>query len=65
MEGEEAADDDYVMLSQIDFRHPVFESMADPQFNDFTKIRFWSHRRLSNLDDAWSIRPPSMTATRR
>lgn len=52
---EEASVDDYAMFSQIDFRHPVFESMADPQFNDFTKIRFWSHRRLTNLDDAWSI----------
>ncbi len=43
------------MFSQIDFRHPVFESMADPQFNDFTKIRFWSHRRLTNLDDSWRV----------
>jgi hypothetical protein len=52
---EEASVADYVMFSQIDFRHPVFESMADPQFNDFTKIRFWSHRRLTNLDDSWRV----------
>lgn len=52
---EEAEVEDYVMFSKIDFRHPVFESMADPQFNDFTKIRFWSHRSLKNLDESWQV----------
>ncbi len=52
---EEATVDDYVMFSRIDFGHSVFQSMADPQFNDFTKIRFWSHRTLSNLDDSWRV----------
>ncbi len=51
----EAEIDDYVMLSKIDFGHPVFEPMADPQFNDFSKIRFWSHRKLSNLDESWQV----------
>ncbi len=51
----EADVDDYVMLTGIDFTHPLFGTMADPQFNDFSKIRFWSHRTLSNLNDAWQV----------
>ncbi len=51
----EAKIDDYAMLSKINFQHSLFESMADPKFNDFTKIRFWSHRRLTNLDDRWKV----------
>jgi hypothetical protein len=51
----EAQVDDYVMLSRIDFAAPVFQPMADPQFNDFTKIRFWSHRTVTGLDDPWNI----------
>jgi hypothetical protein len=51
----EADVDDYVMLSRIDFAHPVFETMADPQFNDFSKIRFWSHRKITNLADGWEV----------
>ncbi len=47
----EAMVDDYVMFSRIDFSHPLFEAMADPQFNDFTKVRFWSHRMLESLPD--------------
>ena len=46
---------DYVMLSRIDFRDAVFSSMADPQFNDFTKIRIWSHRRIAGLDESWKV----------
>lgn len=52
---EEAKVDDYVMFSRIDFGHPLFASMADPQFNDFSKIRFWSHRTLGRLDEAWQV----------
>ncbi|TWT75388.1 vWA domain-containing protein [Allorhodopirellula solitaria] len=51
----EAAVDDYVMLSRIDFRHPIFAAMSDPQFNDFTKIRFWSHRTLSGIPGSWDV----------
>jgi len=36
----------YLMLSEIDFTHPLFAASANPQFSDFTKIRFWKHRRL-------------------
>jgi hypothetical protein len=43
----EAAVDNYTMLRQIAFDHPLFAPMAGPHFNDFTQIRFWKHRRLS------------------
>jgi len=46
---------DYSMLSRIDFSNPLFQTMADPQFNDFSKIRFWAHRVISDLDDAWQV----------
>ncbi|HKI19874.1 MAG TPA: BatA domain-containing protein, partial [Isosphaeraceae bacterium] len=36
-----------VMLSEIKFDHPLFTPFAPAQFNDFTKIHFWRHRRLS------------------
>lgn len=51
----EASVNDYAMLSRIDFRHPLFASMADPQFNDFTKIRFWSHRTLAEFPETWNV----------
>ncbi len=42
----EAEVDDYAMLGNVDFDHPLFAAMAGPKFNDFTQIRFWKHRRL-------------------
>lgn len=36
----------YAMLSEIDFRHPAFAPFADARFQDFTKVRFWKHRKL-------------------
>ncbi len=51
----EAKVKDYAMLSGIDFKHPVFGSMSDPQFNDFTKIRFWAHRTLTELEDDFQV----------
>jgi len=47
---EEAPIDDYAMLGEIDFAHPLLAVFADPRFNDFTKIHFWKHRRVE-LDD--------------
>lgn len=46
--------DDYAMLGEIDFRHPLFVPFASAQYNDFTKIQFWRHRRvnLDNVQDA-------------
>ena len=42
------------MFSQMDFEHPLLAPFSDPRFNDFTKIRFWKHRKLSleKLPDA-------------
>ena len=34
------------MLGEIAFDHPLFAPLAGPQFNDFTKIRFWRHRKV-------------------
>lgn len=51
----EADERDYAMLARIDFQHPLFKAFADPRFSDFTKIRFWSHRRLSSSQqDPWT-----------
>ncbi len=52
---EEASVEDYAMFSRIDFKHPVFAPMSDPQFNDFTKIRIWSHRTIRGLDESWKV----------
>jgi hypothetical protein len=30
----------------VDLGHPILAPFADPRFGDFTKIRFWKHRRL-------------------
>jgi len=38
--------DEFALLARIDFQHPVFLPLADPRFNDFGKIHFWSHRRV-------------------
>lgn len=45
----------YAMLAKIDFQHPVFQPFADPRYNDFTKIQFWSHRQLTCSED-----PPAL-----
>ncbi len=34
------------MLGEIAFDHPLFAPLAGAQFSDFTKVRFWKHRRL-------------------
>jgi len=44
--GEEkaASEDDFVLLGEIDFTHPLFAPLASPRYSDFTKIHFWRHR---------------------
>lgn len=42
----EAATKDFALLSAIDYTSPVFKPFADPRFNDFSKIRVWTHRRV-------------------
>ncbi|QDU89289.1 hypothetical protein Pla175_26780 [Pirellulimonas nuda] len=41
------APDDYALLGEIDFAHPLFSAMAGPQFNNFTQILFWKYRQLN------------------
>ncbi len=43
---EEAPGRGDAMLSEIAFDNPLFAPFAAPQFNDFTKIKFWKHRRI-------------------
>lgn len=42
----EGEPENYAMLSQIDFQHPLFLPFADSRFNDFTKLHFWKYRRF-------------------
>ena len=44
----EANVDGDAMLGSIDFGHRLFAPLSGPQFNDFTKIRFWHYRRLND-----------------
>ncbi|MFO0896276.1 MAG: BatA domain-containing protein [Pirellulales bacterium] len=44
---QEAPQRDYAILSRIDFSDPLFAPFAEPQYSDFTKIRFWRRRELS------------------
>lgn len=43
----EAVVANYAMFGQMDFTHPLLAPFADPRFGDFTKIRFWKHRKLA------------------
>lgn len=45
----EAAVRDYAMWSRIDFAHPLFAPLAGPEFNDFSRIRFWAYRKITGL----------------
>ncbi|MFH1918990.1 MAG: BatA domain-containing protein, partial [Planctomycetota bacterium] len=47
---EEAPTDDYAMLGELRFTHPLLAVFANPRFNDFTRIHFWKHRRVK-VDD--------------
>jgi len=43
---EEAQPKNYAMLTDIDFRNPLFAPFADPRFSDFTRIHFWKYRQV-------------------
>ncbi|MFV1964406.1 MAG: hypothetical protein ACC628_03210 [Pirellulaceae bacterium] len=43
--------DDYVMLADIDFTHPIFAPLSQPRYSDFTKIHFWRHFPFRLEDD--------------
>ena len=55
---EEARPNNYAMLADIDFRHPLFAPFADPRFSDFTKIHFWKYRKI----DSTSMSNPRVLA---
>ena len=55
IQSSEANVGDYSMLTQIDFADPLFAAMADPQYNDFTKIKFWKHRIITNQSQQWDV----------
>ncbi len=38
--------DDYQMLSEVQITHPLLRPFADERLRDFTKLRFWKHRKL-------------------
>ena len=48
----EADQQDFRLLAEVNFQHPLFASLADPRFSDFTKIHFWKHRRLHSRQRA-------------
>lgn len=33
--------EDFQLLGEIDFTHPLFAPFANPRYNDFTRIHFW------------------------
>ena len=37
---------DYAMMTDVDFAHPVFAAFADTKYADFTRIHVWNHRSL-------------------
>jgi hypothetical protein len=39
--------DEYLLLGEIDFTHPLFVPFANPKYSDFTKIHFWRHFTLT------------------
>lgn len=47
----EAQVSDYAMWARIEFAHPLFAPLAGPEFNDFSRIRFWAHRNLASLPE--------------
>jgi len=52
----EAKIEQYGLLGRIDFKHPVFAPLVDPKFNDFSKVRFWRHRKIELASlEGWVI----------
>ncbi len=57
----EAQSTQHAMISYVDYKSIVFASLADPRFNDFSKIRIWKHRQLQTTQLESS--QPSTTVT--
>jgi len=39
--------ENYSMLAELDFSSQLLQPFADSRFNDFTKIRFWRHTKVT------------------
>lgn len=39
--------EDYQMLADVQTAHPLLTPFADERLRDFTKLRFWKHRRVT------------------
>lgn len=50
--GKSDSSDDYQMLSELQTAHPLLRPFADERLRDFTKLRFWKHRKLTLAKDA-------------
>lgn len=49
---QEADVEDYAMLADIDYQHPLFQAFAEARFADFSSIRFWKCRHVVlNLEE--------------
>jgi hypothetical protein len=49
---EEAPAEDYRMLGEVQAEHALLQPFADPRLRDFTKLRFWKHRRVTVSGEA-------------
>jgi hypothetical protein len=54
-EAAETESDEYLLLGEIDFTHPLFVPFANPKYSDFTKIHFWRHFQFTGATDGPSI----------
>jgi hypothetical protein len=52
LSGKPPAANDYLLLGEIDFTHPLFVPFANPRYSDFTKIHFWKHHSVTLRDIA-------------
>ncbi|MFO0427269.1 MAG: VWA domain-containing protein, partial [Planctomyces sp.] len=57
----EAQVKDYVMPRRMDFSNPLLAAFSDPQFADFSAIRFWKYRQLTMSDGNPAEKIPSGT----
>ncbi|HEY1081978.1 MAG TPA: BatA domain-containing protein [Prosthecobacter sp.] len=46
---------DYRMLGEVKSAHPLMRPFADERLRDFTKLRFWKHRRLELAKGAEAV----------
>ncbi len=55
-DAESRSRDEYKLLVDLDFRHPLLRIFGQSTFNDFTTIRFWKHLPLAiNLNENTSV----------